>query len=119
MTYKDNGGSVGKSFFSFVAGGLIGAGVALLYAPQSGERTREEIREKAERTLVKAQQIEDGIKDTVNQLIEDIKVKVGQLVEEGKDLAEDKKQELITAIEAGKKALEEERDKLEKKYKKT
>ena len=119
MTYRDNGSYIGKSFVSFVAGGLIGAGVALLYAPQSGERTREEIREKAERTLIKAQKLEDSIKDTVNQLIGDISDKVGQLIEEGKDLAEDKKQELIAAIEAGKNALEAEREKLEKKQNKS
>jgi len=119
MPYRDNGGSLGKSFVSFVAGGLIGAGMALLYAPQSGERTREEIREKAERTIIKAHRIEDGIKDAVNHLIDDVRGKVGQLVEEGKDLAEDKKQELIAAIEAGKNALEEEKEKLEKKHKKS
>jgi len=117
MAYRDNGSSFGKSFLSFLAGGLIGAGVALLYAPQSGERTREEIREKAERTIIKAQRMEDGIKDTLNHMIGDIKVKVSQLIEEGKDIAEDKKQELIAAIDAGKKALEEEKDKLVKKHK--
>ncbi|MCK5095579.1 MAG: YtxH domain-containing protein [Spirochaetes bacterium] len=113
MAYRDNGSSFGTSFASFIAGSLIGAGVALLYAPQSGERTRQEMREKAERTIIKAQKLEDGIKDTLAQLIEDIRSKVSQLVEEGKYLAEDKKQEILAAIEAGKQALEEERKKLE------
>jgi len=29
---------------AFVVGGLVGAGLALLFAPQSGRRTRQEIR---------------------------------------------------------------------------
>lgn len=112
MAYKDDSSTLGRSFMSFITGGLIGAGVALLYAPQSGERTREEIKEKAERTIIKAQRIEEEIKDSIAQLIEDIRSKVNIVIEEGRDLAEDKKQELLEAIEAGKKALEEQKDKL-------
>ena len=115
MAYKDDNSSFSKSFVSFVAGGLIGAGVALLYAPQSGERTRQEIREKAERTIIKAQKIEDEIKDSLNQLMEDIRSKVNLLIEEGKDIAEDKKREILEVIEAGKKVLEEQKDRLQKK----
>ena len=114
MAYKENDGSFGTSFVSFIAGSLIGAGIAFLYAPQSGELTRQEIREKAERTIIKARRIEEEIKDTINQLIVNLRSKVNQLVEEGKDLAEDKKQEILAAIEAGKNALEEEKSKLEK-----
>ena len=115
MTHRDNGSSVGTSFVSFVAGGMIGAGIALLYAPQSGERTRQEMRERAERTIIKAQKLEDEIKETTGHLIGDIKLRVNQLMEEGKYLAEDKRKEIIAAIEAGKKALEEERKKLNSK----
>lgn len=117
MAHKDDNSSFGKSFVSFVAGSLIGAGVALLYAPQSGERTRQEIREKAERTIIKAQKIEEEIKDSVNQLIGEIRSKVNLLIEEGKDIAEDKKQEILAAIEAGKEVLEEQKDKLQGKKK--
>lgn len=112
MAYRDDENAFGKSFLSFVAGSLIGAGIALLYAPQSGERTREEIKEKAERTIVQMQKVEGEIKDSVNQLIVDIRSKVNQLIEEGKDVAEDKKMDLLAAIESGKKVLEEQKDRL-------
>jgi len=36
------------------------------------------------------------------------------LIEDGKEIAEDKKEEILAAIDAGKKALEKERTKLEK-----
>lgn len=112
MTHRDNGISYGVSFVSFVAGGMIGAGIALLYAPQSGERTRLEVRERAERTIIKAQKLEDDIKETIGQLIEDIRLKVNQLMEEGRCLAEGKRKEILAAIETGKRALEEERKNL-------
>lgn len=36
------------ALFSFLLGGVIGAGVALLLAPQSGEKTRRQIKDFAE-----------------------------------------------------------------------
>lgn len=36
------------ALFSFLAGGLLGAGLALLFAPQSGKKTREQIKDLAE-----------------------------------------------------------------------
>jgi gas vesicle protein len=117
MAYSGDEGNFGKSFVSFITGGLVGAGIALLYAPQSGERTREEIKEKAERTIIKVQRIEEEIKDSINQLLGDIRSKVNLLIEEGKDVAEDKKQELLAAIETGKKVLDEQKSRLQKKDK--
>ena len=43
----DNSGDLGSFLAGFVIGGLIGAGVALLMAPQSGEETRAIIQEKS------------------------------------------------------------------------
>ena len=42
----DNDGDLGSFVAGFLIGGLIGAGVALLLAPQSGEETREMLRER-------------------------------------------------------------------------
>ena len=117
MAYSGDESNFSRSFVSFVTGGLVGAGIALLYAPQSGERTREEIKEKAERTIIKVQRIEEEIKDSINQLLGDIRSKVNLLIEEGKDVAEDKKQELLAAIETGKKVLDEQKGRLQKKDK--
>ncbi|HUU06219.1 MAG TPA: YtxH domain-containing protein [Patescibacteria group bacterium] len=40
---SNNTGS--KMFFSFLTGTVIGAALALLFAPQSGEKTREQIKD--------------------------------------------------------------------------
>jgi gas vesicle protein len=39
----------GRAFLWFTAGALLGAGVALLVAPEPGDRTREKLKEGAER----------------------------------------------------------------------
>ena len=49
---RDKGGSVG----SFLLGALVGAGIALLFAPQSGAETQEEIRARARRLRAQAEE---------------------------------------------------------------
>ena len=113
MPYRDEDNTVGLSCISFLVGGVLGASIALLYAPQSGDLTRREMREKAERTIIKAHRLEEDFKYSLSTLIGNIKLKVNQLIEEGKDLAEDKKREILAALEAGSEALDKERSKLE------
>ena len=67
-----------------LVGGLIGAGVALLMAPRSGEETRAEIREKA-------MEYRDRTKDVVNETVSQAKSKAGELKEGVLEKAEDLK----------------------------
>lgn len=60
---KDSGGNLG----TFVLGTLVGAGLALLFAPQSGEQTQEEIRNRARSVRSAA---EDRVRDAQRQLEE-------------------------------------------------
>ena len=55
--------------FGFVAGGLAGASVALLLAPQSGEATREAMRNTFRETADSAR----GLKDRIVQRGEEIR----------------------------------------------
>ncbi|MBN1876655.1 MAG: YtxH domain-containing protein [Anaerolineae bacterium] len=50
-----NNGNFGVFFNGFVIGGMVGTVMALLFAPQSGQRMRTEIKEKAETAYVEAQ----------------------------------------------------------------
>lgn len=114
MSCKEKENTVGVSCISFIVGSVLGAGIALLYAPQSGELTRREMREKTERTIIKAHRLEDDLKNAIGQLRENVTLKVTQLIEDSRDIAGDKKQEILAAIDAGKKALEQERKKFER-----
>ncbi len=58
----------GKSFAAgLLLGALIGAGVALLFAPQSGEDTRRLIRRRARRFANDARDRYDEMKDRVRK----------------------------------------------------
>ena len=70
---SDNTGS--KMFFSFLTGAAVGAGLAFLFAPQTGKETRRQIKDFSEKLgnevkdgveLVseKAKSFVDGAKDT-------------------------------------------------------
>ncbi|MDR3675619.1 MAG: YtxH domain-containing protein [Acidobacteriota bacterium] len=80
----------------FVAGMGIGAAIALLFAPQSGEETRKQIAEKAQ----------DG-KDYVTAKGRDIRKQAEDLVDQGKDLVSKQKARLADVLESGKQAARE------------
>jgi gas vesicle protein len=50
-----------SSMLYFLAGGVAGAGVALLLAPQSGRATRELVRRKANETAGSARELKDEL----------------------------------------------------------
>jgi len=47
-----------KMFFSFLTGAVIGAGLALLFAPQSGKETRKQIQDFSEKL---GSEVKDGV----------------------------------------------------------
>ena len=100
---KDEGYSSGSMLVSFLLGGIVGAGLALLLAPQSGDETRKKISDFA-----------DDVKDKTTDYVEKTKEKLTSYVDEGKGLYEQKKSIVKSAIEAGKEAYEKEKERLSK-----
>ena len=74
----------------FVAGGLAGALLGILYAPKSGKETREEIRHSAEGLVKKAK----------DQYVEATQ-RIGKLASRQKESVIGKKEKLTKAVEAG------------------
>jgi gas vesicle protein len=73
---SENSGS--KMFFSFLTGAAIGAGLALMFAPQSGKETRKqiknfsdklggEVKDGVEKIGTKAKTFIDGAKETFSK----------------------------------------------------
>jgi gas vesicle protein len=100
MANDDQGTSAGTVFLSFLAGAAVGAGLALLYAPKTGRELREKIGELTDDAVGK-------IKTYANEAQEKIK----STIEDGKEVIREKKSILSTAIEAGKEAMEKEKEK--------
>ncbi len=101
MADNDNGVGAGTVLLSFLAGAAVGAGVALLIAPKTGEELREKIKGLADDAI-------DKIKDYTSEAQDKIKT----TLEDGKELILEKKTIISSAIEAGKEAMDRERERL-------
>lgn len=97
---RGGGGGLG----SFILGALVGAGLALLFAPQSGEETQEEIKTRALKLKGAAQdkvrEAQDGFESRLSAAREGVQTRV----ESVKD-----------ALDSGRQAAVEARGDLEKK----
>jgi gas vesicle protein len=61
----------GGILLAFLAGGLVGAGLAILYAPASGRETRERITGVAEDLKKKTEQLTGDVKQKVEGFVEE------------------------------------------------
>jgi gas vesicle protein len=100
---EEEGYSTGSILFSFLLGGMVGAGFALLLAPQSGRETRQKIKE-----------LTGDVKEKAMGYAGDVKEKITGGIDKGKEMYEEKKSMITSAIEAGKEAYEKEKDRLSK-----
>ena len=97
----DRGCSLGAVGLAFVTGGLAGAAVALLLAPQSGRESREQLRGYARRA-------EGDVHELVNKATQ----VMDQAVDKGREFVQEKKSVLTEAVEAGRAAMQWERERL-------
>lgn len=95
-----------------LAGGIVGAGLALLLAPQSGQRTRKDIVRYAKKTKNRANEAVDDLSATVSDLVDTIGDKTDDLLDKGKEAAGSARKDLIRLIEEGASKLEQFRTKL-------
>jgi gas vesicle protein len=101
----------GSGVAPFLIGALLGAGVALLYAPRSGEETQADIRERAARFRDAAEerfrdaqaQVEERLEQAREELMERVEA-VRDAVESGKVTAHEARAELEEKIERSKAA---------------
>ncbi len=103
---RDSGG-IG----SFLVGALVGAGLALLFAPQTGEETQEEIRERAkkfrgvaEERIKEAQQALElrleGVREELHERVDQIK----EAVDSGRQAAVEARGDLSDKLDRSKAA---------------
>jgi gas vesicle protein len=81
---KHSGGGMG----TFLWGALLGAGVALLLAPRSGEETQEEIRERVERLREAAEDRVNEVRDTVTESVSRTRDRIQDQIDSVRDTVE-------------------------------
>jgi gas vesicle protein len=104
---------------SFLWGMLIGAGVALLFAPQTGLETRQRIGRRARRVSDSARRTAEELSDTVVDRYEHARRSVEDRIDAARRAIDLKKRQASRAIEAGRQAAQEARDELERRIAET
>ena len=101
------------SVMPFLIGLALGAGAALLLAPQSGEETRRDLKRRALRARRLAERKAEEISDSVSETYQDARRKVEETIDGARDAVDLKKRQVTRAVEAGRTAAREAREDLE------
>jgi gas vesicle protein len=103
MTYDDmddrNGGA--SFLLGFIAGSVLGAGLALLFAPRTGEETRREVADRAQRLRKQATDEYEAASERVAHLAERGREAYRSAADRARDLAERGRREAHDLAERG------------------
>jgi len=115
IVIEKHSGGVGN----LLLGVLIGAGVALLFAPRSGDATRADIKRRARRAGDTVKGVAEGVTDQVADTFESARSRVEQQIGSARSALEMKKQQVTRAVEAGREAAQQARGDLERRLAET
>ena len=104
---------------NLIIGVLIGAGVALLFAPKSGVETRADISRRARRA---SDAVKDAAEDLTTQVVdtyEGARARVEEQIDAARDAIVAKKRQVSRAMDAGREAAQQARGDLERRLAET
>jgi gas vesicle protein len=104
----DRGTGASGIILSFILGGLAGAALAVLFAPRSGEETREMLDEKLRESAERGRKLRDRAVAKGREALDD----AGDYLDKQRDTLEKRRDRLTAAVEAGRQAYREEKDKM-------
>ncbi len=77
---SESGGGMAKGLmFGLLAGGVLGAGIALLYAPKPGRKLRAELKDKADSLLEDGEEYMMAVQEKAAEIVDDAKKGLTQL----------------------------------------
>ncbi len=85
----------------FILGGVLGASLALLLAPESGRRTQ-----------VRLRRVANDVRDKTLEASQNLRGQAEDMIERGREVIEGQKSILSAAVQADKEALQRERERL-------
>ena len=101
-----------KSVLWFVSGAMIGAGIALLFAPQSGRQTRRDLARAGRIAKNKAEELRLQLHHSLMELADDISDKVQEQIDRGKEWTDRAADQVQGAVEAAKRIVRQELDRI-------
>ena len=106
-TYKNNPQRV---LLGLVIGGLAGVVTMLLFAPQSGKQTRDQIEEKAielrDQTTKNLKKAVAQVRSETDRLSSEVQDKAGELKQRGQDKLVEQLERVSAALDTGKAVVE-------------
>ena len=96
----------------FSLGAVVGAAAALLMAPQSGEETREQIRERGIELQGRAGELSEVGRKRAEELAADARARAEEAQHRGRMALEEQRSRLQEAVDEGKEAAAKKRDEL-------
>lgn len=112
MDERNDGVSTGAMLV--LAGAILGAGVALLFAPQSGRKTRKDISRYVRKTGKLLEGVAGEVVGSVAGMAEVVEEKAEECLEKGKDLSKESLEVVLAALNEGQQRLGRQRDRLAK-----
>lgn len=77
---RASGGGLAKGLMiGLLAGGVLGAGIALLYAPKPGRKLRAELKDKADSLLEDGEEYMMAVQEKAAEIVDDAKKGISQL----------------------------------------
>lgn len=112
MDERNDGVMVGAMLV--LVGAILGAGAALLFAPQSGSKTRRDISRYARKTGKMVEGVAGEVVGSVSGMADAVEEKAEEYLERGKDLSRESLEAVLTALNEGQERLGRQRDRLAK-----
>ena len=97
-----------------LVGAILGAGAALLFAPQSGQKTRRDISRYARKTGKLVEGVAGEVVGSVVGMADAVEEKAEEFLEKGKDLSKESLEAVLDALNDGQQRLGRQRDRLAK-----
>ena len=104
----ERGSGASGIILSFLLGGITGAALATLFAPRSGEETRELLGEKLRQGTERGRVLRDRAVTKGREVLDD----AAGYVERQRDTLEKRRDRLSAAVEAGRQAYRDEKEKM-------
>lgn len=108
MSHDDHGAGASGVLLSFLLGALTGAALAVLFAPRSGRETREMLGETLRETADRSRRLREQAVEKGREIADD----ATGYVERQRDSLEKRRERLAAAVEAGRQAYKEEKEKM-------
>lgn len=95
-----------------LAGAAVGAAVALLYAPQSGARTKRDIRKFARKSAGRLDDLQSNIRDQVTDWVSNATEIVEDGIGRGKTIGTESYEKVLLSFDSAKKCVEDGKNRL-------